>query len=552
MALRAAFFGLAATGLWPTALGEYVWPSPRTDELEALLYQQVGFRSNGIIALLGTGDGKTFHCRGLPFVKTGQSLGAEWIRNAYHDMATHDIVAGTGGMDASIALEIDRPENVGSAFQETAGNVLTFSTTRSSGADLFALAAVMALGVCSNGTVIVPLKAGRVDATAPGPSGVPKPEESLESHTASFARQGFNATEMIGLVACGHSVGGVHGVDFPQIVDIVNDTRRDDNTVGFDSSIEIFDNRVATEFVANTSQNPLAFGHNETTRSDFRIFNADGGDLISKMAASPAFFLSTCNSLLERMLNTVPRGVELTDVIAPVPVKPLALSMDMDKTGNNLTISGTIRFDKTLLPASNEVRVHFSPRDGADCTKTSCLVVTASTSSGMESTCAYPNCGPPLKGYIFTATAPVASGVSAFIVEVVDTAMQASTFYDNSGHKFPLPDTVLPSASRSCSFTSTQTTNMTALIYNADRFTNVSLIVPEQANLGVILPHWVPAVIAMQPAALIPGTNYTLFTANYTALSGATRSPHPYDLVAVGPDVTAESTFNSFAFGTCA
>ena len=45
-----------------------------------------------------------------------------------------------------------------------------------------------------------------------------------DDHLSSFKRQGFNRDEMIGLVACGHTLGGIHGVDFPEIVDVVNDT----------------------------------------------------------------------------------------------------------------------------------------------------------------------------------------------------------------------------------------------------------------------------------------------------------------------------------------
>lgn len=41
---------------------------------------------------------------------TGASVGAEWLRLVYHDVATHDAVAGTGGLDASIAFELDREE----------------------------------------------------------------------------------------------------------------------------------------------------------------------------------------------------------------------------------------------------------------------------------------------------------------------------------------------------------------------------------------------------------------------------------------------------------
>ena len=137
-------------------------------------------------------------------------------------MATADVFKGTGGIDASIAFETNRPENVGKAFNGTIDVFTGLLTTRSSMADMIALAAVTAVGACSNGTMIIPLRAGRVDATGPGPSGVPQPQDSLVSHTASFARQGFSPSEMISLVACGHTIGGVHGVDFPDIVPITN------------------------------------------------------------------------------------------------------------------------------------------------------------------------------------------------------------------------------------------------------------------------------------------------------------------------------------------
>ncbi len=53
----------------------------------------------------------------------------------------------------------------------------------------------------------IPFRAGRIDATTPGPETVPEPQETLEEHTAEFKRMGFNATEMIALTACGHSLG---------------------------------------------------------------------------------------------------------------------------------------------------------------------------------------------------------------------------------------------------------------------------------------------------------------------------------------------------------
>ena len=64
----------------------------------------------------------------------------------------------------------------------------------------------------------IPYRVGRVDATVAGPPGVPEPHQDLQSHIDNFKRQGFTQTEMITLVVCGHTVGGVRKADFPTIV----------------------------------------------------------------------------------------------------------------------------------------------------------------------------------------------------------------------------------------------------------------------------------------------------------------------------------------------
>jgi catalase (peroxidase I) len=125
-------------------------------------------------------------------------------------------------MDASISFEVSRPENVGSAFNKTLSQFSPFLSTRSSMADLIAMGAISSVYTCSRGSVIIPFRGGRIDATEAGPAGVPQPQQDLSTHTAIFARQGFNTSEMIGLVACGHTFGGVHGVDFPDIVNITH------------------------------------------------------------------------------------------------------------------------------------------------------------------------------------------------------------------------------------------------------------------------------------------------------------------------------------------
>jgi catalase (peroxidase I) len=37
---------------------------------------------------------------------------------------------------------------------------------------------------------------------------VPAPESTTESHIETFARMGMSKTDMISLVACGHTLGG--------------------------------------------------------------------------------------------------------------------------------------------------------------------------------------------------------------------------------------------------------------------------------------------------------------------------------------------------------
>jgi len=44
-------------------------------------------------------------------------------------------------------------------------------------------------------------------------------------------------------------------------------------------------------------------------------------DVVLNRMATPEAFVNTCRDLLERMINTVPKGVTLSEVIKPVPVK---------------------------------------------------------------------------------------------------------------------------------------------------------------------------------------------------------------------------------------
>ena len=74
----------------------------------------------------------------------------------------------------------------------------------------------MAVATC--GGPIIPFRGGRVDTWTGGATGTPEPQFDLPTLTESFRKQGFNQAEMIKLVACGHTMGGVRSSDFPLLV----------------------------------------------------------------------------------------------------------------------------------------------------------------------------------------------------------------------------------------------------------------------------------------------------------------------------------------------
>jgi hypothetical protein len=64
--------------------------------------------------------------------------------------------------------------------------------------------------------------------------------------------------------------------------------------------------------------------------------------ICNRLAASETFFRSTCATLFERMLNTVPKGVQLTQVIEPLPVKPHGIGF-IRLTNGNFIMKGQAR-----------------------------------------------------------------------------------------------------------------------------------------------------------------------------------------------------------------
>jgi hypothetical protein len=78
----------------------YVWPSPMLDALEAARWNQDGHNSPTVVNFVKPCD-EFLELTGLS-LNSGRADVADWVRTAYHDMATYNVADGTGGLDASI------------------------------------------------------------------------------------------------------------------------------------------------------------------------------------------------------------------------------------------------------------------------------------------------------------------------------------------------------------------------------------------------------------------------------------------------------------------
>jgi hypothetical protein len=320
------------------ASSTYFYPTPQASLLEHILVDTRGAHASDFV------DAITPCTNYVSGAQTfGRTTAAQWLRVAFHDFVTSDVAAGTGGIDASIGFETLREENSGSAMNDSLGFFRPYVSSKIGTADFIALSVVMSVGNC--GGPQIPLRGGRIDATGPGASGVPAPETSLEETLDFFGGAGFNKVDSIGLTACGHTMGSVHHGGFPTVVG--PEAVSDNNTAGgihFDSTVATFDPLVVHEYLDGTGNQggPLVTSFNVSSRSDLRLYESDNNATMIDLGNQGEGFLDTCSTLFQRMIETVPKGVVLSDVVSPMPVKPINATLDFDEDGN-LIFSGYIR-----------------------------------------------------------------------------------------------------------------------------------------------------------------------------------------------------------------
>jgi Peroxidase len=296
-------------------------------------------------------------------------------------MSTANRFFGTGGLDASLQFELVNGENTGPGHNTTLKFYSNYFSSRSSMADLIAAGVYASVRAC--GGPIIPLKLGRIDATSAGSTGVPQPQNSVFTFQQQFDRMGFTPAEMIQVTACGHTLGGVHTTEFPDLVPAGTGVN---GQVGLDSSIAAFDNKVITEYVSGTTTNPLVVGPSISVgrNSDFKVFNSDGNATVNAMSSAAAFN-SVCQTVLQKMIEVVPSGVVLTAPLSPYTIKPVEMQLTLGSGGSSFLLTGNIRVRTTNLPAASikNVVVTWKDRTGGNNCGSAGTCSTSSTLQGV-------------------------------------------------------------------------------------------------------------------------------------------------------------------------
>ncbi|KAF2758511.1 heme peroxidase [Pseudovirgaria hyperparasitica] len=407
------------------------WPSTM-DELEDIMFLNTGYRAKGFSTEVTP---CSFSSKG-----PGRITAAEWIRTAFHDMIAGVVSSTAGGMDASIMYETKALENIGTAFNSSLLNFAPFFSSRSSMADLIAMGMYTAVRSC--GGPVIPIRTGRIDATRSGATAfVPQPQNSVGTFQNQFNRVGFNLSDMIAVTACGHTTGGVHAAFFPEIVPAGT---APDDFAQFDKTAT-FDTKIATDFLANNSTDPLVVGPStkNTRDSDGRIFKADNNVTITSLT-NPDTFRSTCARVLQKLIDVVPTSVRLTDPLIPYEAKPIALQLRLLDGGSSMAFTGEIRIRTTTRSAAQIASVQLVYRDRTGGNVCGACTIDASTEAGRAN-----GFDDSFSFFSFASQIQANSSISSFNIAVTRTDGQQEIF-DNNGAGYPVQDSIILQSPQSC------------------------------------------------------------------------------------------------------
>ena len=342
------------------------------------------------------------------------------------------------------------------------------------------------MATASCGGPHVPMRSGRVDATAAGPSGVPEPETDLQTTLNDGSNAGFNGGDYITLTACGHSVGGVHRVTFPQVT-TSSEGEGTDELVPFDETQAVFDVDTVTDYVQGTGDlgGPLVTTSNVTVQSDLRLYNSDKNATMKQLFQSQSYFESECASVFQRMIETVPNGKRLNPPMDPTSstnLKPYGLSLTVDWDGS-MTFSGNFRYVQVsgASAAPDSLTIGLVGRDGtADASTT-----TTATKSGADTGTGIWG---PTNAYPFTLTFSASTGLSGLTANGVTFEFQDTMFVASGlSSVSPSPPTFAPSPSLGTVSDYTVNTTVAYLTTNPPASLTATFAVPKPQT-GTVSP----------------------------------------------------------------
>ncbi|KAF2652395.1 heme peroxidase [Lophiostoma macrostomum CBS 122681] len=485
-------YGVAAQPTWPAS----------TDELEDIIFLNTGYRARGFadpVTPCSTG------------VAPGRITAAEFIRTAFHDMASGNTYTGIGGLDGSIIFETGLAENVGAGFVTTLSLYAPFFSSRTSISDIIAAGVYTATRSC--GGPIIPIRGGHKDATEAGPSGaIPLPQNALGTFKNQFLRVGYNATEMISFVACGHTLGGVHSPNFPDIVP--PGTAPDDFAV-FDTTSSTFDSRLPIEFVAGTTIDPLVRS-NTKKNSDTVVFTSDTNNATIKSMQDPTTFANICKDMFQRMIEVVPAGVTLSDPVTAYEVKPYDIQLTLQDGASTIAFTGDVRI-RTTQRSVAEVQLNYKDHTGATVANPISTIYKGDA-KGFDSTFSF---------FSFDATLPAQDSISSFNVVVIVSGGTSEVF-TNNGNGFKVDDSILYQAPQSCLDGSGKLTVVAAVRNTSSSSPSLSVVVKNPRS-SVIIPALSTATAAMATQSAVGA--YQLYSASYQ-FSGSQAQSAVFGVVA--------------------
>ncbi|KAK4041932.1 hypothetical protein C8A01DRAFT_14426 [Parachaetomium inaequale] len=175
----------------------------------------------------------------------------------------------------------------------------------------------------------------------------------------------------------------------------------------------------------------------------------------------------------------VPKGVQLSQAITPISIKPDKIFIALDESGN-MTITGDIRNTTAWHPHS-----------------------------------------PSFEWWNFTTTVTTSQGLSSLTVEVIDGG-SSSTIYSNGGNGFPLETDIIPQAQLSCGIVFMGRGYVLSLTVRDDfRLQNLKLTVPIPVQqTGSIVPRFEPYLLNMEKTGALEDAGYSLYTASLDVRPG--------------------------------